>query len=514
MKRIREQEIIENTLMHFPDDVSKDIDNYVINELMHESRYLFVTKHGNKKKAFCTHCKESQDADGLKHKEEFRCVNCEAICWVQFAGYSRTRMIDQAYFVYYEKSEINKDAMIARGFHVQLDFTGDYKNVKPQYSVMAKYLFEMDNPIMLKDYYGKWELRKSVFTLFAEYTAFGEISTKLQNVSIESIKEAVQDTPFQYSMWDKRGTRTFDDSVRYFATYATNPRIEYLSKVGLKDIVERKVYNVPMDRVINWRGKTLDKMLRLPKQQMKEVIKRVGSMDVDALKMYQENIREDLKLTLDEILDLRHARYCARSWNDLKELSRETSMRKLFNYLKKQARNEENHSDIRRMHLFLEDYHSGCKELGLTLVKDIAAYPSDIVQAHDNVYEQIEFKANEELNERIQKRLEELNQYIFENDTMILLPFESTDEIIEEGKQLKHCVGGYSKDYAEGKRDIFKIRKKDDLETPYYTLEISNGRVNQYYGYNNNQRHKKSEEVIAFVESFEKEILNIKEIAS
>lgn len=43
--------------------------------------------------------------------------------------------------------------------------------------------------------------------------------------------------------------------------------------------------------------------------------------------------------------------------------------------------------------------------------------------------------------------------------------------MIIEGKILDHCVGSYAKRHADGQTTIFFIRKTDDPETPYYTLE-------------------------------------------
>src|SRR5690625_1754664 len=169
MKSIKEQEIIESTKAHFPRGISKDIHNFVINEVLVESRYLFVTRKKDERKAFCTHCKKNKDADGLKHKEETNYVHCMSLCKVQFDTYSRKHMIDDAYFVYYEKSKLNDKAIIARGFYVEMDFSEDYKNVEPKYTIEAMYLFEMGNPVFLKRCgwkYIYYELRKSVFSLY------------------------------------------------------------------------------------------------------------------------------------------------------------------------------------------------------------------------------------------------------------------------------------------------------------------------------------------------------------
>ena len=56
-------------------------------------------------------------------------------------------------------------------------------------------------------------------------------------------------------------------------------------------------------------------------------------------------------------------------------------------------------------------------------------------------------------------------------------------EIISEGQALQHCVGGYAERHAEGKTTILFIRRKDNLDTPYYTLEIDDKtkHIKQYH---------------------------------
>ena len=45
-------------------------------------------------------------------------------------------------------------------------------------------------------------------------------------------------------------------------------------------------------------------------------------------------------------------------------------------------------------------------------------------------------------------------------------------EIIDEGKNLHHCVAGYAKRVAAEETVILFVRQTDAPDTPYYTLEI------------------------------------------
>lgn len=541
VKKTRDKAIarkIKDTLKHFPNKIGKEIHDYVINNVLLESRYIFTWTSKGKQIGYCTHCKkEHKPMYRLKHKTKTKCPKCNSTCRVQAVGYSRKYMIDQAYFVYYEKSKADKEAVIARGFTVKMNFSGDHKNVKPEYETDARYLFEMGNPVFINTYYSwpdrasNYELRKSVFTLYKETGYFGVPTERNQRVSIDSIRKAIKGTQFQYSEWDDWQQVEMKDYVSYFALYAKHPQIEYLMKLGFRQFVNNKLHNVSMYRSINWNGKTLDKVLRVSRQDMKEITRNAQKIMPFTLAVYQLGKRDGSNFTIDEANEFRYENLEGEfEW--MKKNSQGTTLRRLFNYLSRQVKkadelslamemeNEdavgERHTTVREQLIMLRDYWSGCVRLNLKVGEDIAEYPSDLTRAHDNVYKQIKFKENKELDQRIKERIKDLLE--FKNEQFFMRPFASTREIIHEGKILKHCIGNYSDKYANGKTDLYVIRKHNEPDKPFYSLEIIDGKVRQYYGYKNNQTIKKSKEVIEFVNQLEAELLkdknNKREIAS
>jgi hypothetical protein len=81
----------------------------------------------------------------------------------------------------------------------------------------------------------------------------------------------------------------------------------------------------------------------------------------------------------------------------------------------------------------------------------------------------------------------------------LIRPAKDSIELLEEGKKLSHCVGTYSNKYAEGKTNIFVIRKIDEVDKPFYTLEFFNDSIIQVRG---NRNCSPTKEVEAFVEAF------------
>ena len=77
---------------------------------------------------------------------------------------------------------------------------------------------------------------------------------------------------------------------------------------------------------------------------------------------------------------------------------------------------------------------------------------------------------------------------------------KSPAELIEEGNALSHCVGyaGYDKKMAREETLIFFVRKLDELDKPFVTLEYSlkTKQILQCYAYNN---QKPEDTVLEFV---------------
>lgn len=66
-------------------------------------------------------------------------------------------------------------------------------------------------------------------------------------------------------------------------------------------------------------------------------------------------------------------------------------------------------------------------------------------------------------------------------DFKIVLPTCGQD-LITEGNQMHHCVGGYVNMVANGETLIVFVRNKNNLNVPYITCQVEpSGKINQYY---------------------------------
>lgn len=110
-------------------------------------------------------------------------------------------------------------------------------------------------------------------------------------------------------------------------------------------------------------------------------------------------------------------------------------------------------------------------------------YPEDLANAHDTasaLHQARAYNINaEKFEATIKKELEWKNK-----DFVVVYP-KTADEIIAEGKKLRHCVGSYVHSVVRGECSIVFLRKKDDADTPLVTIEISGGNIRQARGFGN-----------------------------
>jgi hypothetical protein len=465
----------DSYLAHAPQGISWPIEEYATDVVFEKSRYIFTHRVGNRQRGYCTHCKREFDNEQtLKHGYGEFCPCCYSKCIVKASGRGRKDLIDKAHFVFYEKSAINPQAIIARMFLAIRDYSQDYMAVETQYGLDALYIFEPGSPgVMLKKscyYYGgllhndQFVKAATVYTL-PKYNLW---------YSRESIEAAVAGTPFQYSTWAQYNTGCM---VAFFDLAARYRCIEYLTKLGFKSLVITKLNGESTHSAINWNGKNVLKVLRLTKKELNEIREQKVDVTFSFLHILQKIKKLSGALAVSEVILI------ARDFGNLYYFEQLLAMldygpiKKILSYVDKQFSRDRKqyttrHDVVSTWHDYLED----CKKLGMDLASESVIFPKSVYRSHQNYLRQIKIKSDEGLNQQIAKRIEELNKkYFFERDGLFIQPAADTLEMIDEGKALNHCVGVYAREHADGRTVILFVRKADEPDKPYFTVEVRPG---------------------------------------
>ena len=141
------------------------------------------------------------------------------------------------------------------------------------------------------------------------------------------------------------------------------------------------------------------------------------------------------------------------------------------------------------------DYITNAEALGYPK-RNAVLYPEDFNKAHDDILKEVETRKSREINEKIEAYAKDLEKLRFEEHGLLIRVASSLQELIDESAKLDHCVRMYDRRVAERSTAIFMIRKTENENEPYATLELCEKRIIQCRAYRN---HVPEKEVIDFV---------------
>jgi hypothetical protein len=129
--------------------------------------------------------------------------------------------------------------------------------------------------------------------------------------------------------------------------------------------------------------------------------------------------------------------------------------------------------------------------------------------------EEREHEKNRRYNEGYQERYKKLCRFYgrFEFEGLTVVVPEKIEDIIAEGAKLEHCVGGYAVRHCTGQTTILFVRKCEEIDKPYFTVEVGENEQGKYivqcHGFRNEQGRVKGKFVIwekpDIIKDFEKE---------
>ena len=294
-------------------------------------------------------------------------------------------------------------------------------------------------------------------------------------------------TVMQYSM-TQEALQT-EDIARWMTigdwqqAYIKNPWYEALMKAGLHRIIHDKTYGVRLGMRFNSRAKTPWDYLKIEKRRFKDLTQKKPNEQTDALRVYR--LEKKVGYLGDYTNDL--IRY-ELSEKDLDKLLEYSTPVKIVNYIRKQ--NAKNEFGLVREYL---DYLDMKEEQGYDMTDSIVLFPKDLKEAHNKAVIEKDSKAAEERKAEVEGRYREIRNrfkgadkvYHYESGAFIIRPAMSASEIVDEGRYLRHCVGGdgYLNKHNKRLSTICFLRLKEEPEKPYVTVELKDGKIEQWYGY-------------------------------
>ena len=320
------------------------------------------------------------------------------------------------------------------------------------------------------------------------------------------------------------------NAVQYLKYWRTHRNIENMVKCGQGELVlsifrEANRYcsgvDAEMKKYLDMTRKKPHEMLRISKEEFRKIRNNRICLHANDLDYFTQYRKCGGKLSLPEFLNVlpSFGRSGISAAMQIMMQSRGADLDKITRYMEKQnmrANQVQYLVDVRRMHEQINDGQPMTQE---------QLWPRRLAAAHDRA-DQILMErrrlAKEEERKKYDRKFEQIAQKYTDlqwndGDLCVVLPMSAKD-LHDEGKILRHCVGGYSDRHISGSDTIFFVRKYRRPERSYYTLDIRMNKERpeevQLHGYGN-ERHGKNKEfthsipkkVRDFVDRWEREVL-------
>ena len=317
----------------------------------------------------------------------------------------------------------------------------------------------------------------------------------------KNLQELFNDTEYKYSrIWEL--AEKIDVSARNFLGYCNSNHlhlIECFTELGLyklaKDVINGKFYsefNINIFKACGFKN-FID---------FEYVIKN----DLSYVQML--SYRNFLSFGLP-ICYFKYFRTYA-LYHDISNIKSPTmSAKKIVQYYLSQVTNKIIKTSFENFLTDYKDYYRFGLELNYDFEDTKYYKPDNFKIAHDMAYLKYKSKLSLKDKKALYSVFKKQKTLVFKDNVYSLIVPKNAEDIILEGKNLKHCVGSYMGRIVNNDSWIFFIRHTCELETSFYTLELNpkTYKVVQYRGYGNLPTLEERK-VKSFVKKWEQEILS------
>lgn len=363
-----------------------------------------------------------------------------------------------------------------------------------------------------------------------------------------NLPQAWEHTPMKYSALEILAQNIPTTAFRYedaMDVYLKFPKLEWLCKMGLNQLAKDAVRGFQYSNMvgkIDYKADTIYGILGLTKVNTK-VLQAIDGNHYE-LRLLQVAQKYGIQMKPEQLKEFYETFEC--NTELLKAKNRKISLHKLCRYIEKESERypigdknygrwnysynrytERKDPRIERKQNMANDwleYIGWCKELKYDLSNMFIYMPNNFRKVHDRTAE--EYKALQDKKAAAEKRRREeaarkeleqtkkamaeifeksegMDAFSIKGKGLILVVPKNGDEIRAEGEALHHCVGGYVERVAKGETNIFFVRKADEPDKSYFTMEWNHNKIIQCRGMKNCGMPP---EVRAFTQVFEKKM--------
>lgn len=464
----------------------KDWDRWADKVAVRENFIFYHYKRGGAKTGYCTFCgKEVPIAGHPYHNKEGSCPRCRHSIVFKALGRAGYFQTDKHYAYLIQRC---RDGFVIREFWANRTYRRDsLPHSEPYWHEFRRSIYDRSGEI--RSYYWgmycqrevRWISGKSCYYGFSgneEGRVYGKTLPTLEKAELRSTGLVE---------WIRR--QKIADPEKYLAVWEYLPQMEQIWKSGLSKLTAECFRSCDRVRsmVLYPEKRGLIRALGLDTQKFQRLRQMDG--DTDALGWLQ--LEKKTGKPVDNAL-LRWFEKHRISARDILFIVDRMSPVQVRNYLQKQKVHFDN--SCRQALTTWQDYLAMAEKLHIDTSDEIIYRARKLRQRHDELVLQCEKGNLQSQAEAMEKKYPHVNgickeiqeKYAYADEAYTIIAPSNVLDILTEGRMLHHCVGndGAGERYYDRmeRRESFILflRRTDEPEDPYYTLEIEpDGTVRQ-----------------------------------
>lgn len=201
--------------------------------------------------------------------------------------------------------------------------------------------------------------------------------------------------------------------------------------------------------------------------------------------------------------------------DDIAFISDRMSERKIMNYIIRQRKQRK--SKTEEVLILWRDYLSMAMRMKMDVQQELIFKPRDVKRAHDDLVKlcggaDVAKRAGEIIQKfpDVDEILQSIkDKYEYMDDQYAVVVPEKIEGIIYEGRKLGHCLDKsdiYFDRIQRRESFIVFLRKAEDIEKPYYTLEIEPDGTTRQKRTTGDRQDKDFQEAVSFIRKWQREV--------
>lgn len=452
-------------------DLPDGIEEWIDSDLMLKSRYLLYQYTGKEEQnAHCSHCGAYVKIRGLRHQKFSVCPACgtkaKALAEGRISQYGFTDHISFCVVQRYGGTNI-----VSRHFDMSRAYEHDTVlhrlTYKDRWFESVRSIWCRTGKKVESDDYEMGIYKRNTDNGMS-WIPYHDAPYPPHRIYPNGLSDELRGTWAQYCGLDAFAKGRYLVKIDGYLTYwAKNPAMEYIVKGGLYRLAAEvsELIRSPYSGLRTLDAKTL-------RRYAGDLIRYNGGYN--ALLAFESLDKSGWHGDPREVI-----RFMEQSsdYNRIADLARYTGLKRINDYLEKYKCR-----DVRE----LQDYWHMQEALGANMTEKKVLFPDNLSKAHDETVKEYNKRKDEIMVHGFQLAAQRIEkQFSFMAGGIMIVVPKTADDLVNEGKTLSHCVRSYAERVAKGETVILFVRKAEEPEKPYFTMEVCNGRVVQLRGKNN-----------------------------